>query len=483
MTASANRRAPPTMRWASPPPWRPRARFAPGARDERDLILLFTDSEELGLNGAKTFFGTHPLVAHVGVIVNMEARGAAGRVNMFETGNGNGAFMKLYADTVARPATNSLSVLIYDLMPNSTDYTVAKKLGIPGYNLAGIGGAFTYHSPMSTPAAVDRGSVQDMGDQALALTSALIFADTLPAKTGNAAFADLMGYVTIVYPAVAGWAILLVAGALIGLALWRTKPAARSIGGGMVVVAAVLFRGALLLTVLNALSGSGNVNYYDRLAALPRLELIAVLGLTVLLTLLPLFRRQEMRLLAIAPAMALMWAGLLAGGPLVMIVVVALLAMLAAWFLPLSPTDSGVGAILLVLVAATLGQIAQPTAGPLLQWPLLLAAVALAARATLPAKAGLAVSALCAVIGLGHLFAQGHYVFLGVGAEMPVALIVLLFAALPLLLPLMPDRMPRWLPAAALAAALVLALWVRLDPIAPSVPEYSKVEAAKKTRD
>jgi hypothetical protein len=61
-------------------------------------------------------------------------------------------------------------------------------------------------------------------------------------------------------------------------------------------------------------------------------------------------------------------------------------------------------------------------------------------------------------------------------------MIVLLFAAMPLLLPLLPERTPRWMPAAALAAALAITLWVRLDPIAPSVAVYSQAEGGKKTK-
>ncbi len=449
---------------------------------ERDLILLFTDSEELGLDGAEAFFGHHPLKPHVGAIVNMEARGAAGRANMFETGPGNGAIMRLYADRVARPATSSLAVLIYDLMPNYTDYTVAKAKGIPGFNLALLDGGFAYHSPMATPDALDPASVQDMGQQALALASAMAFAPELPARAPNASFSDLMGRMTIAYPAAGGWAVLAVAALLIGAACWRSRPSPRAIGGGMILVAALLLHGSLLLAAFNAVSGSGGANYYDRLASLPKLETIAALLIAALLMLLPLIRRHEPRLLMLAPSMALMWVGLLTGGA-ILIVPIALLAMAAAWFLPVAVDDRGLGAILLLLILGTLAQAVQPTATPILHWPLLLGAIALAARAWLPEAAGLAVTALMAAIGIGHILAQAHFIFLGIGAELPMVMMLPLFAVLPLLLPLWPDRLPRWLPGGLLAGALALTLWVRLDPIAPSIPVYSLAEGGKKTRD
>ena len=448
---------------------------------ERDLILLFTDGEELDLDGATAFFGRHPLAPRVGVIINMEARGAGGRANMFETGPGNGAMMRLYAERVARPATSSLAVLIYDLMPNYTDYTVAKAKGVPGFNLAVLDRGWAYHSPLAGPEAVDPASLQDMGNQALALTEAMAWAPELPARAPNASFADLMGRVTLVYPASAGWAILLGAGLAIGAALVRRRPDRRAIAADMIVTAALILHAALMLMAFNAVSGSGGGNYYDRLAALPRLEIVAALSMAALLAMVPLFRRNEPRLAMVAPAMALMWVGLLTGGPLP-IVPLALLAMLAAWFLPPAVEDRGLGALLLLILAGVLVQAVQPTAGPLFHWPLLLAALALAARSWLSERPARPLTALLAAIGVGHLLAQAHFIFLGVGADLPETLAILLFVALPLLMPLLPKRPARWPAGAALAAALVLALWVRLDPVAPSIAVYSQAKAAQ-TKD
>lgn len=453
------------------------------SRPERDLVLLFTDSEEVGLDGSAAFFDSHPLARRTGVIINMEARGAGGRANMFETGPDNGAMMRLYAERVARPATNSLAVLIYDLMPNYTDYTIAKRKGIPGFNLALLDRGQAYHSPMATPAALDRDSLQDMGDQALALASALAFATELPARAPNAAFADLMGRTTIVYAANGGWVLLLAAAALVGLAVWRRPIAVAGIGKGIILVAAIILHGALLLTAINALSGSGGANYYDRLAALPRLETVAALLIAALLMLIPQARRTEPPMLAIAPAMAVMWAGILCDGPLAALLPLGALAMLAAWFLPDDHEGAPPAAVLLLLVAGILVQATQPTAAPLFHWPLLLAAIGMAARARLAEPAGLAITGLCSAVGLGHLLTQAHFIFLGIGAEMPAVMTVLLFAALPLILPLLPRAVPRWMPAATLAAALAVALWVRLDPTAPSIPVYSLAEGGTKTRD
>ena len=453
------------------------ARGKPG----RDLILLFTDSEEVGLDGATAYFTHHPLAARTGVIINMEARGSGGRANMFETGPGNGEQMKLYASVVKQTASRTLAVLVYDLMPNATDYTIAREHGYAGYNIAVLDRAWSYHSPLATPASVDRASLQDMGDQALALASALAFSRELPARTPNATFADLMGRVTVVYPANMGWLILLISATLIGVSLRRTQPPVRVVAQGMVLVTASLLYGALLLTAFNAVSGSGVANYYDRLAAIPRLEIMAALLIAALMMLIEHLRRSE-RLQIMTAATAIMWASVLTGGPLALTVAIALPAIAIGWILPPPVEDDSAGAILLLLVVATFVQGVLPTAGPSLQWPLLLASLAMTARSFLRARVGLAITALAAAIGLGHLLTQAHFIFLSIGPETPAALMVLLFAAWPLLKPLWPDRWPRWIPAVILGVALFIALWVRLDPMAQSVPRYSLKDPIK-TRD
>ena len=126
-------------------------------------MVVITDGEEAGLFGARAFFRDNPLAAHVGFILNMETRGGGGRAAMFETGAGNGAAIDLYRRTADKsPNSNSLSVFVYKLMPNDTDFTVAKGKGVPGFNYAFIGRQFDYHSPSSTVAALDQGSVQHM---------------------------------------------------------------------------------------------------------------------------------------------------------------------------------------------------------------------------------------------------------------------------------------------------------------------------------
>ncbi len=65
------------------------ARIFATRQTRNDVIFLVTDGEETGLRGATAFAEHHPLMARVGVVVNVEARGASGPSLMFETGPGN----------------------------------------------------------------------------------------------------------------------------------------------------------------------------------------------------------------------------------------------------------------------------------------------------------------------------------------------------------------------------------------------------------
>ena len=189
-------------------------------RPLRDVIVLLTDGEELGLEGAAAFFRADPLARRTGVVVNAEARGGGGRTSMFETGADNGGMMRLFGEAVHRPVATSLSVFVYKLLPNNTDLTRAIQAGAPGFNFAFVGRPGLYHSPLATPDALDRGAVQDMGRQLLDLSRGLANASALPGPEADATFFDLFGLVFLRYPPAWGWLPLLAAA---GLFAWGRR--------------------------------------------------------------------------------------------------------------------------------------------------------------------------------------------------------------------------------------------------------------------
>jgi len=184
-----------------------------------DVIFLLTDGEETGLRGARAFADHHPLMGRVGVVVNFDARGASGPSMMFETAPGNATLMDLFAHAVARPSTSSVNYEVYKLLPNDTDFSVYRKLGLSGFNFGFINSAALYHSVRDNLQYIDRRSLQHTGEHAFEVTGALADADlaTLGASS-DASFFDVFGLVTVVWPAAINVPIAFVALlALIGL--------------------------------------------------------------------------------------------------------------------------------------------------------------------------------------------------------------------------------------------------------------------------
>ena len=408
-----------------------------GGRPLRDVILLFTDGEELGLEGAAAFFERDPLAARVGMVINAEARGGGGRTSMFETGRENGAAMRAFAGSVHRPVATSLSVFVYRLLPNSTDLTEAMAAGKPGFNFAFIGRPGLYHSPLATPAALDGGALQDMGRQLLDLSRALADAPRLPGRAPDLVFFDLFGLVFIHYPPALGWLPLLAAAALFLAAAWGRGGVRAGVRGGLLTAALAAFAGVLLFAG-NLLSGTdGPVNYYDRLAAIPLLQAQALL----------------LALGALAGAAALLGRGR-AGDP-------------AFW----------AGAAAPALLGGVVAQAFAPTAAFPIAVAMLAAGVAAAARSRLAGPPGVAVTIAAVGVGLGYVLALSFFLLQGVGGSTQLVALLPLVLAAPMLLPLAPPVAKRRMLLSSgllIAAGMAVASWVRLDPVAATVPAYSR---------
>lgn len=116
---------------------------------KNDIIIVFSDAEELGLNGAYAFASEHPWAKDVGLVINFEARGTAGPSMMLaETNGGNANMITTFNEANPKyPVSNSLMYSIYKMLPNDTDLTAFReKADIPGFNFAFIDDHFDYHT-------------------------------------------------------------------------------------------------------------------------------------------------------------------------------------------------------------------------------------------------------------------------------------------------------------------------------------------------
>ena len=174
-----------------------RAFKAAGSSFQNDIIILFSDGEEVGLTGAELFAKEHPWIDEVGLVLNFESRGSGGPSNMIvETNYGNSSLIELFGNAQGEhPLANSLMYSVYKLLPNDTDSTVFREIAdVPSFFFAFIDDHFDYHTAKDIPERLDKRSLAHQGDY---LTSAL-------AKFSNADLTDLTSKQDQVYFTVTG---------------------------------------------------------------------------------------------------------------------------------------------------------------------------------------------------------------------------------------------------------------------------------------
>ncbi len=165
-----------------------RAYLASGKTPKNDIIILFTDTEELGLDGARLFVNQHPWAKEVGLAINFEARGSGGPGNMIvETNQGNknliNAFIEANPDY---PVASSLMYSIYKKLPNDTDSTVFREDGdIDGFFFAFIDDHYDYHTANDNFENLDRNTLQHQGENLLPLLHYFANADLSNLKSNE----------------------------------------------------------------------------------------------------------------------------------------------------------------------------------------------------------------------------------------------------------------------------------------------------------
>lgn len=143
-----------------------RAFLSTGKHPKNDIIILFTDSEEISLDGAQLFVKEHPWIQNVGLVINFEARGTKGPSNMIlETNQGNKKLIKAFSKANPKyPVASSLMYSVYKLLPNDTDSTIFREFSdIDSFFFAFIDGHYNYHTAKDTHYNLDRNSLMHQG--------------------------------------------------------------------------------------------------------------------------------------------------------------------------------------------------------------------------------------------------------------------------------------------------------------------------------
>ncbi|THD81094.1 MAG: M20/M25/M40 family metallo-hydrolase [Phenylobacterium sp.] len=454
----------------------------------RDVMVILTDGEEAGLLGARAFFERDPLARRVGYLFNMEARGDAGRVQMFQTGAAAGGTIALLRRTAVRPQATSLSSYVYERMPNDTDFTVSKAAHVPGMNFAFSGRQFDYHAPSSVPATLDGGTLQDMGQQVLAPARAAAFDPALPAAAPDLVYSQVFGDLILAYPQAVGWLVLLAAAALIGLAVVRARrveafpwtDVASGAGAALFAVTSAM----AVLHFARRLTGSefGYLEQRFLLAQVTRWEIaVLLLGLGVLLAAISEIGRgrRKIALLPLAAGLASSAFGGFDAVGLGMGVVAAVIG-IAAYGRPVSRAGAWTGALALGLVLAIAAQIAAWPIAFVFAWPVAVGAVA-AALTDLSERRpplSLVILAVLSALTLGWLggFVHGAFISLDLVELVTITLVGAAAVIWPLAQPAEGAPPERLIGPALIIVGLAVTVAVRVnDPYNARYPRVTEV--------
>ncbi|WP_245569834.1 M28 family peptidase [Flavobacterium soli] len=216
---------------------------------KNDIIILFSDAEELGLNGAALFVTQHQWAKDVGVVINFEARGSSGPSYMLmEVNQGNANMVNAFTEANPRfPVSNSLMYSIYKMLPNDTDLTVFReRANIQGFNFAFIDGHFNYHTAQDDLQHMSKNTLAHQGTYLMPLLNHFSNIDlkTLDATEDKVYFNTPIAFMS--YPF--SWNIpLVVIAFVLFLGLCFVGFGKRILNGREILKGFVLFFGALLV--------------------------------------------------------------------------------------------------------------------------------------------------------------------------------------------------------------------------------------------
>jgi len=157
-----------------------------------DVIILFTDGEEPGTVGAHAFVAQHPWFNDIKLVINLD-QFWIGPPYLLGTSGGNGLWIDALAHSTSliKPAYLSLP---YHLFPSGeTDLLPFFLAGVPGVDIRTSAQTPESHTAAELPGVVDPGSIQQGGNQMLALVRYLGNQPELEKSLPDQTFFPLLG--------------------------------------------------------------------------------------------------------------------------------------------------------------------------------------------------------------------------------------------------------------------------------------------------
>jgi hypothetical protein len=224
------------------------AREAPLAHT---VVVNLNGGEEAGLFGAAGFL-KHRWARDVRAYLYLEAL-PGGRAGLF--GAGNPWLAETYARVAPIPVGNVVGqdLVASGLLPHNGDFTPFHDAGLVGLDVAMTDDGWAYHDALDRPSRLERGSLQHMGDTAVAVVRALASGPLPVARTAAdrapVVYYDVAGSTMVAYKAQTGRAL--------GIAALVLSAIALAAGARRSRISARAALGALAWTLLAVVAGIG----------------------------------------------------------------------------------------------------------------------------------------------------------------------------------------------------------------------------------
>lgn len=251
-----------------------------------EVMLLFTDAEEVGAVGAEAFLASDGFDPKRMIVLNFDARGNRGACGLIETAGAEGSLVRAIARSKAPVAMSSLLPALARLHGVGTDFRPFREAGAAGLNFALVEGVARYHTPADTTDALDRESIARQGQAAVALVREL-GKGAYESRSGAVSYFQVPLAGLVVYPRLLDVAAAILATALVVfgiiVSMRRKESSWRTLGASaLVTIAAVALAGVAshygwrLLRAAGAGPAAGLAEPYDPVPYRFALVLLAV---------------------------------------------------------------------------------------------------------------------------------------------------------------------------------------------------------------
>ncbi|KAH8285616.1 hypothetical protein KR054_011701, partial [Drosophila jambulina] len=270
---------------------------------EHPIVFLFNGAEEIGLQASHGFITQHKWANNCKMVINLEVAGSGGRDLLFQTGPNKPWIVKYYKLYAKHPFATTIGEEIFQegILPSDTDFRIFRDFGnVPGmlvrvyieqnnvlYTFKGLDMAqthngYVYHTSFDTFDVVPGRSIQNTGDNILALVRGYTNASELSEERiedeGHAIFFDFLGLFFVYYTETTGiimnCCIAVISLVLVGCSLWRMARQSEKVSLakislcfliilGLHVVGVLLCFGLPLLMAVLFDAGDRSMTYYS----------------------------------------------------------------------------------------------------------------------------------------------------------------------------------------------------------------------------